>query len=126
MDAYNELNGKITNLNNKIIANTNSIDKINATIDILARKSDLGNESARLHGELTLMSETITLLETKLQKVYLPNSTKYFLDETELSNLRNKIRQMNAILVRMQNLEKTIVQTLTRLDQKLNDVSSTV
>lgn len=126
MDAYNELVNKIKKLDAKITNNETSISKLTSTISILSRKSDLQNEVTRLKGEISDISGVVTEVNARLNKVLLPKETKYYLGEDELLSLRNKIRQMNALLVRMQNLEKIIVQSLSRLDQRITDIPSTV
>lgn len=114
MDAYTELNNKINTLKERINELKNNYDVMQATLSICVRKSDLTSESTRLSNDITNMSDVITKLETKLAKVLLPEDTKYYLDEDELKNIRNKIRQMNALIIRLQELEKHVITTLNR------------
>ena len=122
MDAYTELLNKIKKIEEKSNQHTNSINTINKTFAIIARKSDVETEAARLRGEISQLSSVITSISDKLSKVYLPNESKYYLDETELQNMRKKIGQMNSMLIRLQNLEKTILQSLSRLDSQINTI----
>jgi len=119
-DAYNEIIRKLSTLETRIKTSENKIRLIEGTLSICVRKSDLQIESSRLGTDIKNMSSVVTELETKLNKVYLPEDTKYYLDEDELRDLRNKIRQLNAILIRMSSLESTIVQTLNRLEAENN------
>lgn len=114
MDAYSEIINKITILNNEIKAIKEDVRTINGTLDIVPRKSDLETEAIRLRSDLANMSSVVNTLSDKLNKISLPDQTRYYMDEDELRNLRNKIRQMNALITTLQELEKKIVQTLNR------------
>lgn len=113
-DAYTDLVAKIKTLSNTVKGLQDDIRRIDGTLDIVARKSDLETEAIRLRSDLSNISSVVTTLNDKLNKITLPDDTRYYMGEEELRNLRNKIRQMNSLIVKLEDLEKTIVQTLNR------------
>lgn len=114
MDAYNDILYKMQKINETIKSLEDKNKKLEATLSICVRKADLATESTRLKTSINNIAASVTDIDDKLKKVNLPSDTKYYLDETELKDIRNKIRQFNALMIRMEELEQSVIKTLNK------------
>jgi len=112
---FNSLNNQIISLNGKLDAANFRITVLEGDINILASKSDVKTQLDRLEVERKNQTDLLSKFEAKLAKVKLPAETRLFLDENELSNLRNKIRTINAQIARLHKIEKSLLSIAVQL-----------
>lgn len=114
----------------------NSIETLKKTMNgIVARVEDLESitgayvtnatmQSAveELNSSITDINTSISDIDTKLQKITLPSNTRYYLEESEITDFRNHFRQLRAM---MADLEKSR-QAFIRLAARYNLTNSTL
>ena len=75
-----------------------------------------------VNSSITDMNVIVNNLETKLQKISLPGNTRYYLDQSEITDFRNHFRQLRSM---MSELEKSR-QAFIRLSARYNLTNSSL
>lgn len=106
----------------------NSIESMKKSINSLSgRVSDLENISGIYITESTLstsirqvndtisdLNKVIGGIESKLQKITLPEDTKYYLEQSEISNFRKNFRQLRVMMTEVENSRQAMIKLLAR------------
>ena len=84
--------------------------------------SSLQSSISELQSNIDSINNTITGIESQLNKITLPSDTRYYLEESEITDFRNHFRQLRAM---MSDLEKSR-QAFIRLSARYNMTNSSL
>jgi prefoldin subunit 5 len=89
---------------------------------IYVTQSTMQTAMADMQTTVDNMSESLMSIENKLQKISLPQGTRFYLEESEITDFRNHFRQLRSM---MSELEKSR-QAFIRLASRYNLTNSTL
>jgi predicted nucleic acid-binding Zn-ribbon protein len=104
---------------NGIEQRTTDLEQISG---IYITESSLQTSLADIQNTVNNMNTALTKLEYKLQKITLPDATRYYLEESEITDFRNHFRQLRSM---MSELEKSR-QAFIRLASRYNLTNSSL
>jgi len=85
------------------------IAEMKQDINSRTRLSDLSRMSQDLNDQIKGNSELISTIEQKLAKIALPDETRYYLTETEVSDFRSNFNKLLAMMTSFDQLYKNLV-----------------
>ena len=112
----------IESLKKLVIANSSRITDLENNAGIYITQSSLQSSVSDLEQSIKNMNDTILGIENKLQKINLPEGTRFYLEESEVSDFRNHFRQSRSM---MSELDKSR-QAFIRLASRYNLTNSTL
>ena len=115
LTLYNSLETVKKNLNG-ISQRVSDLEKMSG---VYITQSSLQTSVEDINQSISDMNITIGSLENKLQKITLPEGTRFYLEESEVTDFRNHFRQLRSM---MSELEKSI-QAFIRLAARYNITS---
>lgn len=89
---------------------------------IYVTASTLQTNLKDINDNITNINKSISTIENKLQKITLPEDTRYYLQESEITDFRNHFRQLRSM---MSDLEKSR-QAFIRLASRYNMTNSSI
>ena len=89
---------------------------------IYISQSSLQSSISELQSNIDDINTTLVTIETQLQKITLPSDTRYYLEESEITDFRNHFRQLRTM---MGELDKSR-QAFIRLAARYNMTNSTL
>lgn len=106
----------------------NSIESLKTSINSLSsRVSTLENISGiyvtqstqdtairTVNDTISDLNKAIGDIENKLKKITLPEDTKYYLEESEISNFRKNFRQLRVMMTEVENSRQAMIKLLAR------------
>ncbi|HLD91313.1 MAG TPA: hypothetical protein VI911_09910 [Patescibacteria group bacterium] len=98
------------------------ISDLETTTGIYVTQSTMQTSLEDVNSSITDMNVIVNNLETKLQKISLPGNTRYYLDQSEITDFRNHFRQLRSM---MSELEKSR-QAFIRLSARYNLTNSSL
>jgi prefoldin subunit 5 len=104
------------------MANSSRITDLENNAGIYITQSSLQSSMSELEQSIKNMNDTILGIENKLQKINLPEGTRFYLEESEVSDFRNHFRQLRSM---MSELDKSR-QAFIRLASRYNLTNSTL
>lgn len=117
----------IESLSNSIQGIKKNLNGVESRVSDIEKKSNtyitqasLQSSIGEVNANVSSLNDTLSNLEVKLQKVSLPDSTRYYLEESEIADFRNHFRQLRTM---MSELEKTR-QSFIRLASRFNLTNS--
>lgn len=75
--------------------------------------SDLNRKITSVKDSINTLAKTVSNLENKLSKVYLPDDTRYYLEQTEVADFRNSQTKLLAMMADFDKLYKSLVAYTT-------------
>ena len=118
LTLYNSLETVKKNLNG-ISQRVSDLEKMSG---VYITQSSLQTSVEDINQSISDMNITIGSLENKLQKITLPEGTRFYLEESEVTDFRNHFRQLRSM---MSELEKSR-QAFIRLAARYNLTSSSL
>ena len=115
---YNSLEQVKKNLNGV----TQRVVDLEEISGIYITQASLQTAMRDIQQSITDMNTTIASLENKLQKITLPEGTRFYLEESEITDFRNHFRQLRSM---MSELEKSR-QAFIRLAARYNLTNSSI
>lgn len=98
------------------------VTKLESISGIYITNASLQTNLVNLQLAIDDMETSILELETKMQKISLPTDTRYYLEESEITDFRNHFRQLR---VMMSDVEKSR-QAFIKLASRYNMTNSTL
>lgn len=98
------------------------VTKLESISGIYITNASLQTNLVELQRTIDDMETSILELETKMQKISLPTDTRYYLEESEITDFRNHFRQLR---VMMSDVEKSR-QAFIKLASRYNMTNSTL
>lgn len=93
-----------------------SIEDLEAQLTVYVTKADLTTAIAEVNDTITELTSAMATVEEKVANVLLPNDTRFYLKESEITDFRTNFKTLRALLA---DVEKTR-QALIRLMAKYN------
>ena len=85
------------------------LNEIKQNVNSRPMRSDLARSEANQSSKIKDNSEIINKIEQKLSKISLPDSTRYYLSETEVGDFRANFNKLLAMLASFDQLYKNLV-----------------
>lgn len=104
-----QLNEKFVSLTTKMDSIITRINTMQSDINSRVRLSDLSTSEEELKDLMNDQGEIITDLERKLAKISLPEATRYYLTEQEISAFKTDFTKLKAMLAKSETLYKNLV-----------------
>jgi len=93
-----------------------AVDTLSTRVDALPTLTEVNNLIDVLETAVDEWSDRIEDVESKLTKVQLPETTRYYLDEDELSNWQAMINDMRITLAQLSQSKQSFVALANRFD----------
>lgn len=115
MATLEQLETKINNLTNNYTAVKDQLNKITTNLNTKIDNSDLLRNIEELRGLINDCNTSISTLENKLAKIILPEETRYYLKEGEVSSFQSNFNTLRAMMSHLDQLTKNIIAYQTNL-----------
>lgn len=115
MSTIEQLETRINKLSSDQTAIKDQLNKITTNLNTKIDNSDLLRNVEELRGLINDCNTTIAMLENKLSKVILPEETRYYLKEGEVSSFQSNFNTLRAMMSNLDQLTKNIISYQTNL-----------
>ena len=110
MTATNEqLENKILVLETKIKGIIVTIERIASDLVSKSSGADLSRLDSQLRELITDVSSTVNNLDAKLTKVILPEETRYYLEEGEVTSFQSNFNKLKSMMIQFEKLYNNLV-----------------
>ncbi|MCK9428880.1 MAG: hypothetical protein M0R17_02565 [Candidatus Omnitrophica bacterium] len=106
---------KLNNLDQKIKGVVVLIERLSSDISAKTNITDLNRNVSELRDLIKDNATFIGSLEEKLAKIILPEETRYYLNEGEVSSFQSNFNTLKAMMNKMDTLYKNIVNYQSNL-----------
>lgn len=96
---------------NGIESRTADLEQISG---IYITQAGLQSSLSTMQKSIDDMSTTIRDLECKLQKITLPDGTRYYLEESEITDFRNHFRQLRSMMSELDKSRQAFIRLASR------------
>ena len=83
---------------------------------VYVSKSDLQTEMNNFEAQITEVTAALQVIETKLQKITLPESTRYYLEESEITAFRENFRQLRSMMAEVEKSRQALIRLAARFN----------
>ena len=110
------LQNQINSLRARVSDSENIIKDIEDKQSIFVTKSDLFAEIRSIENLVNDINEALATIENKLAKVFLPADTRFFLEESEITDFRNNFRQLRALTADLEKSRQSFIKLASRFN----------
>jgi septal ring factor EnvC (AmiA/AmiB activator) len=107
--TIDQLEVKVKNLETKIQGLSTIVNKLNTDLLLKSNATDLNRIRAELYELINDNSELISKIDEQLAKVILPEDTRYYLEESEVSDFQSNFNKLKAMMIQFDRLYKNLV-----------------
>lgn len=110
------LNNQIISLRTRVSTLENRMLDLEDKQTIFVTKSDLFAEVKNINNTVNDINEALATIENKLAKVFLPADTRFFLQESEITDFRNNFRQLRALSADLERSRQAFIKLSARFN----------
>lgn len=104
-----QMEAKILNLETQIKGLVTKINNVTTEVNGKTNVVDANRNNADLRALITDNGTLISNVEEKLAKVILPEETRYYLTEGEVTDFQSNFNQLKAMMISFEKLYKNLV-----------------
>lgn len=90
------------------------IETLEERASIYITNAELQTSLSDINDNISDINTTINTIETQLQRVVLPTDTRYYLQESEISDFRNNFRQLRALMAELERSRAAFIRLASR------------
>jgi len=109
-----QLEHMMVSMGSRLTAAENEIQGVLRNMQIVINRATLRTVLDQVEDKFKLMNESLRVIEAKLAKVLLPDDTRYYLQESEISNFRRNFRQLRMMMATFDRTRKALVELAAR------------
>lgn len=91
-----------------------SLIKVIDKLTIYVTKAELASSISEIDQRISDFNTALTEVETKLQNILLPTDTRFFLQESEVTDFRNNFKILRAMMAELENTRKAFIKLASR------------
>lgn len=110
------LENSIKTLSKQIKGLESRIKTLETNIKAYVLKSDLSSGTADLRDSVDSLNAAVQDIETKLQKIVLPEDTRLYLQESEVADFRAHFRQLRALAAEVERSRQAMIRLMSRFN----------
>jgi methyl-accepting chemotaxis protein len=110
-----QIEGRLNSIDQKIKGITILIDRLNTNVEGRANITDLNRSIEELRELIRSNATLLSSFEEKLSKIVLPEDTRYYLDQGEVSSFQSNFNTLKAMLNKFDQLYKNLVAYQSKL-----------
>jgi prefoldin subunit 5 len=107
--SLEQLTTEIKNLTRALSGLQTQVVSLDSKVSAAVLASDLVTTEKNIEEQIAAVSNTVTKLEEKLARVVLPTDTRYYLDESDISDFRSNFAKLLAMTATFEQLYKNLV-----------------
>jgi len=111
-----QIEAKLNALDSKIKGLVIALDRTNAEVLNKTNNTNLNRTAEELRELIRACSIEIQTLNEKLSKVILPEQTRFYLDEGEVSTFQSNFNALKAMMVKFDKLYRNLVAYSSNLE----------
>lgn len=90
------------------------ISNLEKTSGIYISQSSLQSSVSEIQSSIDGINTNVTAIEAQLQKVTLPSDTRYYLEESEITDFRNHFRQLRSMMGELERSRQAFIRLAAR------------
>ena len=107
---YNSIESLKTSINS-LSSRVNTLENISG---IYVTQSTQDMAIRQVNDTISDLNKSIGDIENRLKKITLPEDTRYYLDESEITNFRKNFRQLRIMMTEVENSRQAMIKLLAR------------
>jgi len=114
--TLNSLQNSINSIRKDDEALLSRIKVIEDRLEVFATRSELLTEVNRINTSLEEFNCALIKVEERLKKIILPEETRFFLQESEITDFRNHFRQLRTFMAELERSRQAFIRLSARFN----------
>lgn len=114
MATLQSLENQVMSLGRAMAGLDSRISTIEKGQAIFVSKADLQVVADSLQNNIDALGRQVAAVETKLTMISLPDDTRYYLKDSEVTDFRNNFRQLRAMMIELEKTRQAFIKLASR------------